>query len=101
MELGGKHVMVVGLGVTGAAAARFLASRGAILSMTDRRTDLDRSKLPTGTMYLGAEDPTSLHGIDLVVTSPGVPRDSILIRTALENGIPVIGGSRVVSSPRP
>ncbi len=91
MELGGKHVMVVGLGVTGAAAARFLASRGAILSMTDRRTDLDRSKLPTGAMHLGAEDPAWLSGVDLVVTSPGVPRDSILIRAAIENGIPVIG----------
>ena len=95
--------MVVGLGVTGAAAARFLASRGAILSMSDRRTDIDRSKLPTGTMYLGAEDPASLRGIDLVVTSPGVPRDSILIRTALENGIPVIGeielASRFITAP--
>jgi len=60
--------MVIGLGVTGAAAARFLATRGAILSMADRRTDLDRSKLPAGTMYLGAEDPASMRGIDLVVT---------------------------------
>jgi UDP-N-acetylmuramoylalanine--D-glutamate ligase len=103
MELGGKQVMVIGLGVTGAAAARFLASRGAILSMADRRTDIDRSKLPTGTMYLGAEDPASLRGIDLVVTSPGVPRDSILIRAAIENRIPVIGeielASRFITAP--
>jgi len=103
MELGGKHVLVIGLGVTGAAAARFLASRGAILSMTDRRTDLDRSKLPTGAMHLGAEDPAWIRGIDLVVTSPGVPRDSILIRTALENRIPVIGeielASRFITAP--
>lgn len=95
--------MVVGLGVTGAAAARFLASRDAILSMTDRRTDIDRTKLPTGTIYLGAEDPAWLRGIDLVVTSPGVPRDSILIRTAIQNGIPVIGeielASRFITAP--
>ena len=37
MELAGKRVMVVGLGVSGLAAARFLAARGAHLVMTDRR----------------------------------------------------------------
>ena len=37
MELSNKTVMVVGLGVSGVAAARFLASRGAKLVMTDRR----------------------------------------------------------------
>ena len=91
MELEGKRVMVIGLGVTGLAAARFLAARGAILSMTDRRPDIDRSKLPAGAMHLGVEDPAWLNGIDLVVTSPGVPRGSVLIHAAIERGIPVIG----------
>jgi UDP-N-acetylmuramoylalanine--D-glutamate ligase len=103
MELAGKHVMVVGLGITGAAAARFLASRGATLTMTDRRTDLDRSKLPGGTIHLGAEDPAWLRSIDLVVISPGVPRDSALVRAATERGIPVIGeielASRFITAP--
>ena len=36
MELSNKRVMVVGLGVSGLAAARFLAARGAKLVMTDR-----------------------------------------------------------------
>jgi UDP-N-acetylmuramoylalanine--D-glutamate ligase len=103
MELAGKHVMVIGLGVTGTAAARFLATRGAILTMTDRRTDLDRSKLPSGTIHLGVEEPAWLRGIELVVTSPGVPRDSILIRAASEQGIPVIGeielASRFITAP--
>lgn len=103
MELAGKHVMVIGLGVTGTAAARFLATRGAVLTMTDRRTDLDRSKLPTGIIHLGTENPAWLRGIELVVTSPGVPRDSILIRAASEQGIPVIGeielASRFITAP--
>ncbi len=103
MELGGKRVMVIGLGVTGAAAARFLAARGAIVSMTDRRTDVDRSKLPAGVMHLGPEDRAWLGGINLVVTSPGVPRESVLIRAAAERGIPVIGeielASRFISAP--
>jgi UDP-N-acetylmuramoylalanine--D-glutamate ligase len=97
MELAGKSVMVIGLGVTGAAAARFLVARGAILSMTDRRTDIDRTKLPSGAMHLGVENAAWLDGIDLVVTSPGVPRESQLIRTAIERGIPVIGEIELAS----
>ena len=91
MELSNKRVMVVGLGVSGFAAAQFLASRGAKLVMTDRRIDLDRDKLPAGEVKLGAEDANWLDGVELVVTSPGVPRDSLLLRTAIEKRIPVIG----------
>ena len=91
MELSNKHVMVVGLGVSGLAAAQFLASRGANLVMTDRRIDLDRDKLPAGEVKLGAEDANWLDCVELVVTSPGVPRDSLLLRTAIEKRIPVIG----------
>jgi UDP-N-acetylmuramoylalanine--D-glutamate ligase len=91
MELSGKRVMVVGLGVSGLAAARFLASRGANLVMTDQRVDIDRSRLPAGAMRLGVEDANWLDDVELVVTSPGVPRDSILLRAAVERRIPVIG----------
>jgi UDP-N-acetylmuramoylalanine--D-glutamate ligase len=97
MELSGKRVMVVGLGVSGVAAARFLASRGAKLVMTDRRVDYDRSILPEGALKLGAEDAGWLDGIDLVVTSPGVPRDSILLSAATAHGIPVIGEIELAS----
>ncbi|MGA7871275.1 MAG: UDP-N-acetylmuramoyl-L-alanine--D-glutamate ligase, partial [Candidatus Binatus sp.] len=91
MELSGKRVMVVGLGVSGIAAARFLASRGARLLMTDRRVDLERSKLPAGAVKLGAEDASWVDDVELVVTSPGVPRESILLRAAISRRIPVIG----------
>jgi UDP-N-acetylmuramoylalanine--D-glutamate ligase len=97
MELSGKRVMVVGLGVSGLAAARFLASRGATLVMTDRRVDVDRSNLPAGALKLGAEDARWLDGVELVVTSPGVPRDSILLRSATERKIPVIGEIELAS----
>ncbi len=97
MELSNESVMVVGLGVSGLAAARFLASRGAKLVMTDRRVDIERGKLPPGTVKLGAEDASWMDGIDLVVTSPGVPRDSILLRAATERKIPVIGEIELAS----
>ena len=97
MELSDKRVMIVGLGVSGLAAARFLASRGAKLVMTDRRIDVERGKLPAGALKLGAEDASGLDGVELVVTSPGVPRDSILLRAATERRIPVIGEIELAS----
>ncbi len=103
MELAGKRVMVIGLGVSGLAAARFLASRGANLVLTDRRTDLDRAMVPAGDLHLGVEDSGWLRDIDLVVTSPGVPRDCALLRAAAEKNILVIGeielASRFITAP--
>ncbi len=84
-------VMVVGLGTSGIAAARFLAARGARLILTDRRADIDRAALPAGEVRLGIEDAGWLDGVELVVTSPGVARDAILLREAVARAIPVIG----------
>jgi len=97
MELSNKRVMVVGLGVSGLAAARFLAARGAKLVMTDRRVNIDRDTLPAGVVRLGAEDANWLDGVELVVTSPGVPRDSVLLRAATARRIPVIGEIELAS----
>ncbi len=68
MELSGKHVMVIGLGVSGRAAARFLAARGARLVMTDLRKDVALADLPPGEVHLGAEDPAWLAGSDSAIT---------------------------------
>jgi UDP-N-acetylmuramoylalanine--D-glutamate ligase len=91
LELKGKRVMVVGLGVSGRAAARFLAGRGAALLLTDQQAGLATDGLPAGELHLGAENPAWLRGVDLVVTSPGIPRDSVLLREAQQRGIDVIG----------
>jgi|SRR5579872_2931427 len=107
MDLAGKRVMVIGLGVSGLAAARLLAGRGARLVMTDLRADLrldpNDGSAPPGEIHLGAEDPCWLDGVDLVVTSPGVPAASTLLTEADRRRIPVIGelelGSRFVSAP--
>ncbi len=91
MELAGQRVMVVGLGVSGRAAARFLAARGASLALVDRRAEVPVADLPRAEVHLGPEDPAWLRGVSLVVTSPGVARDSVLLEGALQRGIPVIG----------
>ena len=97
MDLKGKRVMVVGLGVSGRAAARFLAAHGAALLLTDKKTDLAAGELLSGEIHLGAENPEWLKGVDLVVTSPGIPRDSILLQEARHRAIPVIGELELAS----
>ena len=95
--------MVIGLGISGRAAARLLAAHGANLVMTDLRGDLTRADLPAGEVHFGAEDPAWLAGIDLIVASPGVPPTSKLMIAGRERRIPMIGelelGSRFVNAP--
>jgi UDP-N-acetylmuramoylalanine--D-glutamate ligase len=98
IKLAGKRVMVVGLGVSGRAAARFLAAHGAALLLADQKTDLATKDLPTGEIHLGGENAAWLTGVDLVVASPGIPRDSILLREAGQRGIAVIGELELASN---
>jgi UDP-N-acetylmuramoylalanine--D-glutamate ligase len=107
MDLAGKRVMVIGLGLSGLAAARLLAARGARLMMTDLRADLGPDAadgaMPPGEIHLGSEDPAWLANVDLVVTSPGVPPTSRLLMEADRRRIEVIGelelGSRFIAAP--
>ncbi|HEY6420305.1 MAG TPA: UDP-N-acetylmuramoyl-L-alanine--D-glutamate ligase [Candidatus Binataceae bacterium] len=103
LDLRGKRVMVVGLGISGQAAAQFLAGQGAKLVLVDKNPNLDRGAIPSGEVHLGPEDPAWLTGVDLVVTSPGVPRDSVLLTRAVAAKIPVMGeielASRFLSAP--
>lgn len=90
MQLSGTRVMVVGLGVSGTAAARFLASRGASLVLTDTRSEVAATALPRGELYLGGEEPTWLKHVELLVVSPGVPPSSRLVQAARAAGISII-----------
>lgn len=83
--------MVLGLGVSGRAAARFLAARGASLVMVDRRVDLPADNLPSGELHLGVEDPQLLERVALVVTSPGISPSAPMLETARQRRIPIIG----------
>jgi UDP-N-acetylmuramoylalanine--D-glutamate ligase len=103
MELHGKRVMVIGLGVSGLAAARLLAAHGAELVLAERRTDLPRESLPSAEIRLGEEDQRWLGGVKLVVASPGVPPSSPLMRAAQALRIPLISelelASRFITAP--
>jgi len=86
-----RRALVLGLGVTGEAAALALASQGVEVVVADRSADARPGRLAgTGVeLHLGTEDEGLLTGVDLVVKSPGVPARSPLAAAAHGLGIPV------------
>jgi UDP-N-acetylmuramoylalanine--D-glutamate ligase len=98
MELDGKKVLVIGAGRSGVASARFLAARGALVVLNDRKEFIDWSNdalalKGEGVVKLLAGDVPSwlLDQIELVVVSPGVPTKGIPVRYAERAGAEVIG----------
>jgi UDP-N-acetylmuramoylalanine--D-glutamate ligase len=97
MELSGKKTLVVGAGLSGVSAARFLAARGATVALNDRKpleewTDDARSLKTQGVGLLAGDAPMwLLDQVQLVVLSPGVPTRSIPVRYAERAGAEVVG----------
>src|SRR5437588_10295446 len=98
MELDGKKVLVIGAGRSGVAASRFMAARGALVVLNDRKEFIDWSNdalalKGEGVVKLLAGDVPSwlLDQMELVVVSPGVPTKSIPARYAERAGAEVIG----------
>ena len=103
MKLAGRKALVIGAARSGIASARFLAQRGAIVALNDRKplTEWSPEALALKTVGVGqiAGDPPSwlLDQIDLVVVSPGVPTKAIPIRYAERRGAEVIGEIELAS----
>lgn len=102
MDLAGKHVVVVGLGRSGVAAARLLASRGARVTGNDNR---DRAALgdtaqvlqDAGVSLVLGEHPVALlSSADQIVVSPGVPPLPAL-SAAERAGVPIAGEVELAS----
>jgi UDP-N-acetylmuramoylalanine--D-glutamate ligase len=104
-ELGGRRVLVVGLARSGIAAAEALLGHGAQVVGFDRDEGLDTGRLRERgvEVHLGREEETLLQGIDLVVKSPGVPGETLLVRDARERAVPVWSeielGARLLPNP--
>jgi len=96
MELSGKRILVIGLGKTGIASARFLAGKGANVAVTDEKplTELKGAVREFGDLYADLEfrkyDPESLSRVDLIIPSPGVPPSNILLTEAVDKKIPIL-----------
>ena len=93
----GSRVLVVGMARSGVAAARMLHETGALVRISDQKTEaellgqLDELRLDGIEWRLGEAAEALLEGMDLVVVSPGVPITHPAIEKAKQLGIPVIG----------
>ncbi|MCD0450850.1 UDP-N-acetylmuramoyl-L-alanine--D-glutamate ligase [Actinocorallia sp. API 0066] len=93
MDFKDVRVVVAGLGVSGRAAARVLAERGAVVTGVDARTEVDGGQELRAvgvTLRLGDGD-TLPEGAQLVVTSPGWKPTAPLLVAAADAGVEVIG----------
>jgi UDP-N-acetylmuramoylalanine--D-glutamate ligase len=103
LEIAGRKVLVIGAARSGIASARFLAQRGAIVALNDRKplVQWPGEALELKAIGVGQVegDPPSwlLDQIDLVVISPGVPTKAIPIRYADRRGAEVIGEIELAS----
>jgi len=90
-QVEGRTVLVAGLGVSGAAAARVLLDAGARVLLSDAAEPPVVAELvAAGGTWLGALD-TVPEGVDLVVTSPGWRPDHPLLTDAARAGVEVVG----------
>lgn len=94
LDVRGKRVTVAGAARSGVAAAEFLVSRGARVTVSDVRTDVD-ARLPLEArgiaLELGGHQIATFADADLVVLSPGVPPELPAIAAARSRGVPVLG----------
>lgn len=97
VDLKDKDILVVGLGLSGYAAASLLAGKGYSVRVTDGSVDRAVSERAERLRAAGIRVETGGHtggfcaGTDLMVVSPGVPRGALPFLTAEKNGTPVIG----------
>ena len=95
MELKGIRVLVIGLGESGLAMAKWLARQGALVRVADSRqappnVDALRTAVPGAELVTGAFADTTFANIDLIAISPGVPVQTHPVQAALARGVPVV-----------
>jgi UDP-N-acetylmuramoylalanine--D-glutamate ligase len=103
MELKNRNIVVVGLGRTGFAVARFLQQRGARVLVTDKADEKELGD-KVGVlrqlgirMELGAHRAASFQNAELIIISPGVAHTIEPVAQANARGIPVIGEVELAS----
>ena len=75
-DVRGKRVTVVGAARSGIAAAELLARRGAVVTLSEARSDVPETEplVPLGVrLELGGHQAATFTDVDLVVLSLGVP----------------------------
>jgi UDP-N-acetylmuramoylalanine--D-glutamate ligase len=91
-----KHSLILGLGATGAAIARYLIARGERVLVVDSRAEPPglrelRTAHPDVDIELETLDPRWLDGASRVLLSPGLAYDLPLVAEARRRGLAVLG----------
>lgn len=103
LEVAGKKVLIIGAARSGIACARFLAKRGAVVALNDRKPIEDWPQEAVALKSVGVglvpgDVPMwLLDQVELVVMSPGVPSKVIPARYADRAGAEVIGEVELAS----
>ena len=99
-NLKNKRIAVFGLGVSGLSALRFTKSLGAEIIAINGGEVISWAKSPGVLDYITLEQcfsendidlPSKLDLIDLVILSPGIPRDHELLKPLHDQNIPIWG----------
>jgi UDP-N-acetylmuramoylalanine--D-glutamate ligase len=91
-RLEGKEVAVIGLGVSGAAAARLALAKGEQVYVSDSSTDAATSargaelRAAGAAVELGRHDIERVAGAGIIVVSPGIPPAAPVLRALAERG---------------
>jgi len=103
MDLHQKNILIVGLGISGMAAARFAKNNGGIVTITD----IAEEDALTGYLQevlkidvrteLGGHNIETFESADFIIVSPGVPHTILPIERAKKKGIPVLGEIELAS----
>ena len=98
----GQNVTVAGAARSGIAAALLLSERGARVTLTDARPELDSAEMSRlreslVTLELGGPRLETFTSADLLVLSPGIPLDQPQIAAARDAGVPIIGEIELAS----
>jgi UDP-N-acetylmuramoylalanine--D-glutamate ligase len=99
-----SHV-IVGLGVTGLSAADHFKRKGIPFAVTDTRAAPPQlatlqAAHPEAPVYLGGLDEQLLRQAEVIVLSPGVPKETPLIQAALKRGTPVVSDIELFAQER-
>jgi UDP-N-acetylmuramoylalanine--D-glutamate ligase len=91
MSIGNRRTVVLGLGLTGLSAARYLARHGASVRVADTRAQPPfagelAAELPDVVLVRGAFADATFADADLIVSSPGVSVHQLAIAAAVSGG---------------
>ena len=95
IEIRGKKIVILGLALSGAAAAKLAVRQGADVFVSDNQDTLALQGTLTDLKALGipgelGQHSDQIYDADLWIISPGIAQDSELVQKAQSNDIPIV-----------